>query len=326
MRMSRRHGLSLAGLSLVGLSLPGVFLASPARAEDTLRIAVGQRGLWDTSISELGQRAGIFKKHGIVLDILYTQGGGETQQAVISGSVELGASAGVLGVFAAYAKGAPLRIIGAEMTGGADLYWYVQTGSPIRSLADTDGRTIAYSTNGASTHAIVTAFVRQYDLKARPVATGSPASTLTQVMSGQVDVGWAGPPFGLDLIDQGKIRIIASGNDASTFKSQTVRLLITNVAALQARRPAIERFMAAYRETVDWMYSDPAVFKHYSDFIGVSEATGRRGRDGFYPKGALDPDTVVGVDAINADAVTFKYLAAPLTKAQLGELIQIPPR
>jgi NitT/TauT family transport system substrate-binding protein len=321
MRLLRQFGILLAGLCLGWLSL-----AWPALADDTLRIAVGQRGLWDTSVAELGQRGGIFKKHGITLEILYTQGGGETQQAVISGSVELGASAGVFGVFGAYSKGAPLRIIGAEMTGGADLFWYVQSGSPIRSLTDTDGRTIAYSTNGASTHAIVTAFIRQYDLKAKPVATGSPPSTLTQVMSGQVDVGWAGPPFGLDLIDQGKIRIIASGNDATAFKNQTVRLLITNAATLQARKPAIERFMAAYRETVDWMYSGPAVFKHYSDFIGVSEATGRRGRDGFYPKAAVDPDAIVGVDAANADAVAFKYMAAPLTKEQLGELIQIPPR
>ena len=70
----------------------------------------------------------------------------------------------------------------------------------------------------------------------------------------------------------------------------------------------------------------PEVFKHYSDFIGVTEATGRRGRDGFYPKAALDPDAIVGVDAINADAVAFKYMAAPLSKEQLAELIQIPPR
>src|SRR6266849_1016404 len=248
----------------------------PAIADETFRIAVGQRGLWDTSVVELGQRGGFFRKQGIKLDILYTQGGGETQQAVISGGVDLGVSAGSLGVFGAFAKGAPLRIIGAEMTGGADLFWYVRSDSPIRTLQDTDGKTIAYSTNGASTHAIVTAFVKQYGLKAKPVATGSPPATLTQVMSGQIDVGWAGPPFGLDLIDQGRIRVIANGNDAAAFKSQTVRLLITNTATLQARQPAIARFMAAYRETVDWMYSDPAVFKHYSDFIGVSEATGRR--------------------------------------------------
>src|SRR5260370_30730849 len=76
---------------------------SPASADDTFRIAVGQRGLWDTSVVELGQRGGIFRKHGITLDILYTQGGGETQQAVISGSVELGESAGSLGLFLAFA-------------------------------------------------------------------------------------------------------------------------------------------------------------------------------------------------------------------------------
>jgi len=321
MRLLRQVGVLPTGVLLAGLAMAGA-----AVADDTLRIAVGQRGLWDTSVAELGQRGGIFEKHGVTLEILYTQGGGETQQAVISGGVELGSSAGTLGVFGAFSKGAPVRIVGAEMMGGGDLFWYVRSDSPIRSLQDTDGRTIAYSTNGASTHAIVIGFIKQYDLKAKPVATGNPPSTLTQVMSGQIDVGWAGPPFGLDLIDQGKIRVIANGNDATAFKNQTVRVLIANAAALKAREPAIDRFMAAYRDTVDWMYSDSAVFKHYSDFLGISEATGRRSRDDFYPKATLDPDAIVGVDAINADAVGFKYLAAPLTREQLAELIRIPPR
>ena len=317
--MLRRFGVLLAAIVLAAQ-------AGPVVADDTLRVAVGQRGLWDTSVAELGERAGIFKKHGVVLDILYTQGGGETQQAVISASVELGVSAGSFGVFGAFAKGAPLRIIGAEMNGGGDLFWYVRSDSPIRSLRDTDGKTIAYSTNGASTNAIVAAFIKQFDLKAKAVATGNPPSTLTQVMSGQIDVGWAGPPFGLDLIDQGKIRVIANGNDAIALKSQTVRVLIANAATLKAREREIVRFMAAYRETVDWMYSDPAVFRHYSDFIGVSEAIGRRSRDDFFPKASLDPDAILGVDAINADAVAFKYMAAPLTRGQLAELIRIPPR
>jgi NitT/TauT family transport system substrate-binding protein len=311
---------------LFGALVAVLCTAYPAFADDTLRIAVGQRGLWDTSAVELGQRGGIFKKHGITLDILYTQGGGETQQAVISGSVELGVSAGSMGVFGAYSKGAPLRIIGAEMTGGADLFWYVRSDSPIRTLQDVDGKTIAYSTNGASTHAIVTAFIKQYALKAKPVATGNPPATLTQVMSSQVDVGWAGPPFGLDLIDQGKIRIIANGNDATRLKNQTVRVLITNAATLQAHPLAIERFMKAYRETVDWMYADPAVFRHYEEFMGIGEATMRRARDQFYPKAALDPDAIVGINEINADAVEFKYMTSPLTREQLAELIRIPPR
>ena len=303
------------------------FTASLAFAQDTLKLAAGQRGNWDTSISEVGQRAGIFKKHGLVLEILWTQGAGETQQAVISGSADLGIAGGIMGALSAYSKGAPVRIISAETTGASDLFWYVPASSPIKTLKDTDGKTIAYSTNGSSTHGIVTAFMKQYDLKARPTATGGPAPTLTQVMSNQIDVGWSAPPFGLQQLDEGKIRIIAVGNDATVFKGQTVRLLITNVQTLQERKPVIERFMKAYRETIDWLYSDdPAALKTYADFVGISVATAKRTRDGFFPKAAVDPDAVVGLDQITQDAVTLKYTAAPLTKEQLAELIQIPPR
>ena len=78
----RAVGATLAMLSASALQ----FVGFAAFAQDKLKLAVGQRGNWDTSISELGQRVGIFKKHGIELELLYTQGGGETQQAVISGS------------------------------------------------------------------------------------------------------------------------------------------------------------------------------------------------------------------------------------------------
>ncbi|MGB8546758.1 MAG: ABC transporter substrate-binding protein, partial [Xanthobacteraceae bacterium] len=209
---------------------------APAAAQDTLKLAVGQRGNWDTSVSEIGQRAGIFKKHGLVLEMVYTQGSGETQQPVVAGSVDIGVAVGIMGALSFFSKNAPVRIIGAETTGAADLFWYVKAASPIKSLKDTDGKTLAYSTNGSSTHGIVTAFIKQYDLKAKPVATGSPSSTLTQVMSDQIDVGWSAPPFGLDQIDKGDIRVIASGNDAAVFKGQTVRVLIANAPALQAKK------------------------------------------------------------------------------------------
>ena len=68
----------IAAAALVALAT-----LSAARAEDQLKLAVGQRGNWDTSFAEIGQRAGVFKKHGLTLEIVYTQGSGETQQAVI---------------------------------------------------------------------------------------------------------------------------------------------------------------------------------------------------------------------------------------------------
>src|SRR6516225_6111959 len=141
-------------------------VAGSACAEDTLKLAVGQRGLWDTSISEVGQRGGIFKKHGLTLEILYTQGSGETQQAVFSGSVDVGVSVGVMGALAGYSKGAPARIIGNEITGAGDVYWYVKSDSPVKTIKDFDGKTIAFSTIGASTHGVVMAFIKQYGLTA----------------------------------------------------------------------------------------------------------------------------------------------------------------
>jgi NitT/TauT family transport system substrate-binding protein len=317
--LTRLGGLAAA----LGFILGGVPGAS---AEDIVRVAAGQRGNWDTSVAELGQRNGIFKKHGIELKILYTQGGGETQQAVISGSVEVGVAAGIMGVISAFGKGAPVRIIGAETTGGSDLFWYAKTETPIKTLKDLDGKSIAYSTNGSSTHGVVTAFISENGLKAKPVTTGGPAATLTLVMSGQIDVGWSAPPFGLDLLDQNKIRIIATGDDAAAFRGQTVRLLISSVQALKSRKDSLTRFMAAYRETVDWMYADPAAIKSYAEFVGISDAIARRTRDDFFPKKAIDPDKIVGIEEIMPDAVALKYLAAPLTKDQLVELIQIPPR
>src|SRR5947207_11633229 len=311
----------------VALAVVAFAATLPAHADETLKVAAGQRGNWDTTIAEMGQRAGIFKKHGLTLEILYTQGGGETQQAVISNSVDIGVAPGIMGVLSAFSKGAPVRVIGAETTGASDLYWYVPASSPIKSLKDTEGKTIAYSTNGSSTHGIVTAFMKQYDLKAKPTATGGPAPTLTQVMSSQIDVGWSAPPFGLQQLDEGKIRIIASGNDAAVFKGQTVRLLVTNVQTLQSRKPVIDRFMKAYRETVDWMYSaDPAALKTYADFVGIPVAMATRTRDDFFPKASVDPDKIAGLDAIVQDAVALKFTAAALTREQLAELIQIPPR
>jgi NitT/TauT family transport system substrate-binding protein len=303
-----------------------MLFACPASAQDTLKLAVGQRGNWDTSVSEIGQRAGIFKKHGLTLELLYTQGGGETQQAVISGSVEIGVAAGIMGSISAYSKGAPVRIIGAETTGAQDLYWYVKADSPIKSLKDTEGKTLAYSTNGSSTHGIVLAFMKQYDLKAKPTAMGGPPANLTAVMSGQVDVGWAAPPFGLDQLDRKDIRIIATGNDAAAFKGQTVRVLITNTQTLGARKAVIDRYMKAYRETVDFMYKDPAALKIYAEWMNISEDKAKRTRDEFFPPASVDPDTIIGLDTILKDAVVLKYTAQELTKEQLAELIQIPPR
>ena len=145
--------------------------------------------------------------------------------------------------------------------------------------------------------------------------------TLTQLMSGQIDVGWAAPPDGLDQLDRGDIRYIANGDDAGIFKRQTVRVNVTNAETLATRRDAIERFVRAYRETARWLYSGDEPLKLYADWLGITFAKAKRTRDEFYPWQAVDPDRLVGLDAIVVDAVNLKYLTTPLSRSQLDELV-----
>jgi NitT/TauT family transport system substrate-binding protein len=317
------RSLSSGLLRHAGALLAMTLVATPALAEDSIKLAVGARGNWETAAAELGQNAGFFKKRGISLDILYTQGSGETQQVVISGSVGIGIGLGTTAVMAASAKGAPVVVIGNASTGSSE-FWYVRADSPVHGMKDAVGRTIAFSTAGSSSQMEVLAFLKQYGVAAKPVANGGTAATFTQVMSGQIDIGWSSPPFGIAAAHDGKIRIIARGNELPHFRDQTIRLIVANAGWLAAHHDLAARFIQAYRETLAWMYSDPAALAAYAKFSGAPVAIAKQVRDEFYPQDGLRVDRISGLDSVMADGVANRYLTAPLTKAQLDRLFQVP--
>ncbi len=318
--MIRAYATSLA-LALAAFAPPAL------HADDTLKVAIGQINNWENQAPTLGQDAGIFKKYGLTLETFGTAGAGETLQPIISGSADIGIGVGVAGAMRAFAAGAPVRILAPAFTGSTDLYWYVRADSPIHKLADaTDKNTVAYSTNGSSSHNIVLAFVEELGLKAKPTPTGSPPATLTAVMSGQIDIGWAAPPVGMQEVKDGKVRIVAHGSDVPSLRDQTVRATIVNAGTLQQRADAAVRFMKAYRETVAWMYSDPKAIELYAKKVDKPLDLVRDTVARFYPKEALQSERMVDMPGILRDAVKLKYLKEPLTEAQIKELVRTPPR
>jgi len=300
-----------------------LIVATSAAANDLVHAAIPQRGQWDTSVTELGKRAGIFQKHGLDIDILFTQGGPEAYQAVISGSMDVSCGGGIEGAIGAFAKGAPLRIIGSEMVGSPDTFWYVVANSPIRSLKDAAGKTISYSQNGSSSHAALLALLDQYGVEAKPVATGGHPATLTMAMTGQIDIGRGAAPFGLDLVENGTLRIIARGSEVKARANQTVRVCVANLQTMQ-RSNVVARYMQAYRETLDWMYSDPKALTEYEEFSHVPARQMQKWRDEFFPKSTMSPDEIKGLDLVLADVVKNKFVAAPLGPEQIRDMVQIP--
>jgi NitT/TauT family transport system substrate-binding protein len=219
-------------------ALAGVLLTATVTTAvaEALKVAVPQRGFWDSAFIEFAQKRGAFKKEGLDIEIFWTSGGSETLQTVMTGSADIAMSNGTLGVVAAYFKGAPVRIIAAEMTGVHEVYWYVPANSPIKSIKDLEGKTIAFSRPGSSTNLMVLNLLKEYEVKAKPVSTGGLPATHTQVMSGQIDAGWAVPPFGVQEITDGKIRVVVKAGDIKGMQDQTIRVNVANLNSLKSKR------------------------------------------------------------------------------------------
>jgi NitT/TauT family transport system substrate-binding protein len=298
----------------------------PALALDKLKLAIGGKGLGESEISEVGKNKGIFAKHGLDLDIFYTAGSGETQQAVIAGSADIGVATGLLGVVGAYSKGAPLRVIGASFTGDSNLFWYVKADSPLKAPKDAAGHTVSYSTNGSSAHNVVLQMQKYLGVQFKPTATGTGPATLTQVMTGQVDVGWSGAPFGVAQVEKGDIRVLWRASDVPALAGQTSRVIIANAGFLASHKDLVQRYMDAYRETVDWVYSSDEGAKAYADWAGVPLGVAKLTLKDFVTKDAANPDKISDLKGVVAAAVDFKYIPKPLTDEQTKDLVQIPPR
>jgi NitT/TauT family transport system substrate-binding protein len=310
-------------IKFVLISTAVVLASTPkASAEDVLKVAGAQHGVWESAAPELGQQAGIFKKHGIVLDLLNHEDVKEIITDVKSGKADIGLAVGTMSAIQAYYFGAPIRIIGATMA-GSPVYWYVLKSSPIQTVKDFAGKTIAYEKNGSSSQYEAIDFMSKLRPKVKFVETGGPAATFERLSTNEVDVGWAAPPFGVDKVEQGAIRVVARADDMPRIRDKTVGVMITSADTLKKRKDSLVRFMQAYRETIDWMYSDPVALQRFSEISDVSEGVAQRMRDEFFPKEMLLPDRIIGLNAIMKDAVVLDYIRKRLSSRQISELVQI---
>ena len=233
-------------------------------------------------------------------------------------------SNGTLGVVGAYFKGAPVRIIGAEMTGVHEVYWYVKADSPIKTVKDLAGKTVAYSRPGSSTNLMLLNLLAENNIKAKPVAAGGPPATHTQVMSGQIDAGWTVAPFGLKEVSEGKIRIVVKAGDIKGMQGQTIRVDVANANALKTKREAITKFMKVVSKAIDWAYSgDPEVYKMYGEIAKISPAVAKTTVEEFYPKSALQMTKIEGLQKTLDEALKYKRIKEKKTVKDAEGMIDI---
>jgi len=291
--------------------------AVPAAAQDRIRVAIGQRGNWDTVVTQMAIDQGIMRRHNLEAAITWTSGGPEQIQAVVTGSADFGVAAGTIGAISAIARGAPIKMIAAQMTGSPDLFWYVRADSPIRTMRDTAGQAVSFSRPGASTHLVIQLLAAAAGVRPNLVSTGDIAGTRTQVMSGQIAVGWSSPPLGLDLIRSGQLRIIARGSDLPQIADQTVRVIVASNAVLTQRRDVARRYVQAYAEAIEWMYANQdASLAAYARFNEISLDIARETLQ-FFPRAAMRVTPIANIPLSIEQGVEYRLLDRPVTAQQV---------
>jgi NitT/TauT family transport system substrate-binding protein len=316
-------------LTILVASLGGVSSATAAAAPSKIVLVVPHRVLFTVAVPVyIAREKGFYKENNLDVDAVFTRGGGENVQAVVSGDAQIGLSTGIFAVLSAFVKKAPIKIAAAEIT-GMDSFWYVPASSPVRKLEDLAGKKIAYSRPGSSTHMAALALANQIKAKglkpAEPVSIGGVPEAYTAVRTGQVDAGWSVPPFMLDRLDKGELRVAARGDEITALKEITTRVHFINSDFAAKQPDAVRGFFKAHQKAVEYMMDhreETTKLWIKRAELKIPEAAILKTWD-FYNKPAMAAKPIRGIQATMEDAIKFNFLKQPLTEAELNRLIDL---
>ena len=300
-----------------------ISIASNAPAQLT-SVKVGHNGFSDESVFYLAREAGIFKKHGIDLELIYIPGGSLSMQALIGKSLDLLLAGGTPLVYAQL-KGADLRMIG----GVNNLLPYVLVAREgITRAEQLKGKKIGISRFGSNTDFVVRLAATQLGLNPKSdiqiIQTGGQDARVVALKSGAVDatvltpdVAFIGRTLGfnalLDFIDKGiEYQHVGVGARTDYLKSQA------DVA---------KRFMRAYLESIRYYFShkEEAVRKSMQLLKVDDRQVGEIGFDLRRKTLPLDgKPTVKGMQLVLDAAAEDDPKAKTLTPQQLIDLSFLP--
>ncbi len=314
---------------LLAVVLAGV-PSSRVAAETKLVVASPHALLLDTGLIFLvAKEKGFFKDAGLDVETVIVAGGGENVQSVVSGSVNIALATGFFSVLSAFQKGAPVKILAAEMTGASDLYWYAMANSPYRKMEDLAGKRIAFSNPGSSSHQAVLAVVEQLKAKGlpapQPIALGRMPDVFTAIKTGQAEAGYAAAPLFMDRIEKGEIQIVFKGEEIEKLRDVTLRVTFARADWVEKNPDTVRAFFRAYHKIQDFIFEnrqETARIWIRQGKLDLSEATALKAID-FFTRSALAFKPIKGIPLTMEDAIKFNFLKQPLSQAELEKLIDL---
>lgn len=312
--------LTLLMTAVSSTLLIGTALAQPL---EKVRVAVSFLGLWTSSQPTFCRDRGEFRKAGLDVDVLSTRGGSENVQAVLTKAADIGYGAGIASVFAAAMRGAKIKIISSNFNGQSDSFFYVRADSPIKSVADIPGKTIAYTRPGAASEALLLALKTEKKIDFKTVSGGAMDAIYAMTMTRQIDVGYSVPPFGIDAVRKGEIRAIFDGDVVVSQRDVVSRVNIANADFVKDRREVGTRFLKVLSQCISWMYENKAeAAKIYAALNRIDDDIASRSLI-YYPQSNMALTPLRGFDAAIKQAIADKFIDKAPTEEQIKNLVDL---
>jgi NitT/TauT family transport system substrate-binding protein len=300
----------------VVIALGAMFCAAPALAiaAETVRVAIPDRGEWDTSYTELGLQQGFFREQNLDVQIVYAADQAALERALIKGDADIAIAAVFPNVLAARVKGAPIKVISPETTGAPDIFWFAKVFYFVGSMQDLHSQSVGFGGPGSLSHLVLLTLLKEAGVDDARLVTVLPSFHGTgQVLYGQLAASWGDPLALVRDLSSGEVRVIARANDSAELRNETLRVNVANAKFLADHRSSVLGFLKAYRKSIDWAYSGQAAIDAYAKLSDQSVEWAKYIVQNFGSKAANQLDEIKGENLALTQAALLQLLPSAPT-------------
>ncbi len=304
-------------VTLVAAVFAAAALGAPARAE-TLRVGKAQPNQFAFVPADVGVDTGIFKKHGLDIEISSFSGDAKEMQAMTAGSLDIALGGGP--ALASIVKGVPMQAVAAEANAPNTILLVVLKDGPIKSVDDLKGKTVSVSTVGSLTYWLTQRLSRAQGwgddgIKIAPL--GASEAQIAALKTHQIDGVTTDGVTVYKFMETGAGRILVKYGER--IKDFHVHVIYASNDLIGKNPAALKAFLAGWFETIAYMRGhrqetvDVAV-KH----TGVSAAVAAESYDDTVP--ILSSDGRFSAKALDMLATSFVDTGALPQKPDMTKL------
>jgi ABC-type nitrate/sulfonate/bicarbonate transport system substrate-binding protein len=271
--------------------------SQPALAQMTVRVGQPQAGTFQFVPLQVANEVGIFKRHGIDVDVISFGGGPRVQQALAAESIDIGIGSGPELAFVA--KGAPEIAIAAIADAPYSVVLAVARDSLIKAADDLKGKTVSISSKGSLTDWLGRELSRQLGWGSTGInlaPLGSTAAQMAALKTRQIDGMIVEANAGYRMEEDGSGRVLVRFGDR--IKVFHIYIVYARSGFLRKSPDAVRAFLAGWFESVAFMrehraetidivrrtaeVSPGVATRDYDELMGMFNRTGR------FERNALD--------------------------------------